>query len=136
MKLVRSKPLPSGIIGLVALLNVILLLLFFYVLGSSFVLQPGIAVTLPSSEFNLPPQSNARIITVQPGPPVRIFYQDQPVTSAELDRQLAAYQGSPKALILRADKGTPYESVVAVMEHALRLHYSVALAAAPQPDTP
>lgn len=136
MKLTRTKPLPPGVIGLVALLNVTLLLLFFYVLGSSFVLQPGIAVTLPTSEFNLPPQSNARLITVQPGPPVRIFYQDQPVTAEELGRQLAAYQGSPKAVILRADRGTPYESVIAVLQEALRLHYSVALATAPQADKP
>ena len=136
MKLTRSKPIPPGVIGLVALLNVTLLLLFFYVLGSSFVLQPGIAVTLPSSEFNLPPQSNARLITVQPGPPIRIFYQDQPVTAEELGRQLAAYQGSPRAVILRADKGTPYEAVLAVSQQALRLHYAVALAAAPQPDKP
>lgn len=136
MKLTRTKPLPPGIMGLVALLNVTLLLLFFYVLGSSFTLQPGISVTLPPSEFNLPPQSNARLITVQPGPPIRIFYQDQPVTAEELGRQLAAYKGSPKTVILRADKGTPYESVVAVLQQALRLHYSVALAAAPQPEQP
>ena len=122
--------------GLVALLNVTLLLLFFYVLGSSFTLQPGISVTLPPSEFNLPPQSNARLITVQPGPPIRIFYQDQPVTAEELGRQLAAYKGSPKTVILRADKGTPYESVMGVLQQALRLHYSVALAAAPQPEQP
>ncbi len=125
-----------GIIGLVALMNVILLLLFFYTLGSSFVLQPGISVTLPASEFDLPPQSNARLITVQPGPPARIFYQDQPVTAEELDRQLATYQGSPKAVVVRADKGATYESVLGVLRQALRLHYSVALATAPPTDKP
>ena len=74
MKLVRSAPLAAGPLGLVALLNVVLLLLLFFLLGSSFVLQPGIEVTqLPAASFNLPPQVNARLITLQPGPPLRIF---------------------------------------------------------------
>ena len=89
MKLVRSAPLAAGPLGLVALLNVVLLLLLFFLLGSSFVLQPGIEVTqLPAASFNLPPQINARFVTLQPGPPLRIFYQDQRVTLDELGRRV------------------------------------------------
>ncbi len=137
MKLVRSAPIAAGPLGLVALLNVVLLLLLFFLLGSSFVLQPGIEVTqLPSASFNLPPQVNAQYVTLQPGPPLRIFYRDQRVTLAELGHQLAAYHGSPRTIILRADGGTPYESVVAVMNQALLQQYSVALATVPLPDKP
>ena len=137
MKLVRSAPLAAGPLGLVALLNVVLLLLLFFLLGSSFVLQPGIEVTqLPAASFNLPPQFNARLVTLQPGPPLRIFYQDQRVTIEELGRQLASYHGSPRTIILRADGGTPYQSVVAVMNQALQQQYSVALATVPAPEKP
>ncbi len=136
MKLTRTAPLSAGPLGFVALLNVVLLLLFFFVLGSSLVLQPGVAVTLPSASFNLSPQVNARLVTLQPGPPLRIFYQDQRVTLAELGRQLAAYRGSPRSIILRADRGTPYESVVAVMDQALKQDYTVALATVPVPGKP
>ena len=122
--------------GFVALVNVVLLLLFFFLLGSSFVLQPGIAVTLPFSRFNLPPQVDAQIITMQPGPPPRVFYHDRQVSVDELDRQLAAFGGSPRAIILRADKGTPYELVVAVIDRALKQGFSVQLATAPPPDAP
>ena len=135
MKLVRSAPLAAGPLGLVALLNVVLLLLLFFLLGSSFVLQPGIEVTqLPFSSFNLPPQASARRVTLQPGPPLRIFYQNQRVTLDELGRLLAAYHGTPRTIILRADGGTPYESVVAVMNQALQQQYSVALATVPLPE--
>ena len=137
MKLVRSAPLAAGPLGLVALLNVVLLLLLFFLLGSSFVLQPGIEVPqLPAASFNLPPQFNARLVTLQPGPPLRIFYQDQRVTLEELGRQLANYHGTPRTIILRADGGTPYQSVVAVMNQALQQQYSVALATVAGPDKP
>ena len=136
VKLTRTAPLPAGPLGMVALLNVVLLLLFFFVLGSSLVLQPGIAVTLPPASFNLSPQVNARLVTLQPGPPLRIFYQDQRVTLAELGRQLAAYHGSPRSIILRADSATPYEAVIAVTDQALRQDYFVALATVPTPGKP
>ncbi len=134
MKLTRTATSVSALpLGLVAVVNVVLLLLFFFLLGSSFVLQPGIAVTLPFSSFNLPPQVNARFVTLQPGPPLRIFYQDEPVTLEQLGQRLAEYRGSPRSIILRAERGTPYESVVAVMNQALRQDYTVALATVPPP---
>ncbi len=136
MKLTRSTSLPSGPLGLVALLNVILLLLFFFVLGSSFVLQPGIAVTLPFSQFTLPPQVDAQLVTMQPGPPLAIYYRDRQVSIEELGRQLASYRGSPRAIILRADRRTPYDAVVAVMNQALKQDFSVALATVPSPGSP
>jgi biopolymer transport protein ExbD len=136
VKLTRSQPLPTGPLGLVALLNVVLLLLFFFILGSSFVLQPGIAVTLPFSQFTLPPQVNAQLVTMQPGPPLRIFYHDHLVTVEELGRQLAGYRGSPRSIILRADRHTPYDAVAAVMNQALKQDFTVALATVPNPGHP
>ncbi len=137
MKLTRSASLAVGPLGLVSLLNVVLLLLLFFLLGSSFVLQPGIMVSrLPYSPFNLPPETNARLVTLQPGPPLRIFYQDQRVTLEQLGKQLAAYRGSPRTVTLRADSGTPYESIVAVMNQALQQEYAVRLATVPGPGQP
>ncbi len=136
MKLTRTaSPVSVLPLGLVATVNVVFILLFFFLLGSSFVLQPGIAVTLPFSSFNLPPQVNARTVTLQSGDTsVRIFYQDEPVTLEQLGQRLAAYRGSPRSIILRADRGTPYESVVTVMNQALQQHYNVALATVPPPN--
>ena len=137
MKLTRTATSVSALpLGLVAVVNVVLILLFFFLLGSSFVLQPGIVVTLPFSTFNLPPQVNARLVTLQPGPPLRIFYQDEPVTLEQLGQRLAEYRGSPRSVVLRADRGTPYESVVAVVNQALRQDYNVALATVPPPQPP
>lgn len=136
MKLTRSAPLPSGPLGLAALVNVVLLLLFFFLLGSSFVLQPGIAVSLPASRFNLPPQVGAQIVSMQAGPPARIYYRDQAITLPGLGKALANFRGSPRAIVLRADRGTPYELVVSVVNQALEQGYSVAMATAPPPEKP
>lgn len=136
MKLTRSAALTPGPLGFVALVNVVLLLLFFFLLGSSFVLQPGIAVNLPTSRFNLPPQVDAQIVSMQAGPPARVFYRDQQVTVPALGRALSAFRGSPRAIILRADKGTPYDLVVSVVNQALEQGFSVAMATAPPPEKP
>ena len=136
MKLTRTATLAVGPLGLAALLNVVLLLMFFFVLGSSMVLQPGLAVTLPPASYNLSPQINARLVTLQPGPPLRIFYQDQRVTLTELGRQLSMYRGTPRSIILRADEGTPFGSIIAVTNLALKQDYTVALATVPMPGKP
>ena len=137
MKLTRSAPLTVGPLGIVALLNVVLMLLFFFLLGSSFVLQPGVMVSrLPYSPFNLPPQGNDRLVTLQPGPPLRIFYRDHRVTLEELGRQLAADHATPRTIKLLADGGTPYEAVVAVMNQAMLQEYTVHLATMPSPAQP
>ena len=136
MKLTRTAALAGSPLGLAALLNVVLLLMFFFVLGSSMVLQPGLAVTLPPASFTLSPQVNARLVTLQPGTPPRIFYQEQRVTLEELGRQLSAYRGSPRAIILRADQGTPYGSIMAVTNLALKQDYTVAFATVPMPGKP
>ena len=127
MKLTRTAASVSALpLGLVAVVNVVLLRL-----GAGLVHPAGIAVPRPFSAFNLPPQVNARLVTLQPGPPLRIFYQGEPVTLDGLRQRLAEYRGSPRSIILRADRGTPYESVVAVMDQALQQHYNVALATVP-----
>lgn len=136
MKLTRSVPLPAGPLGLAALVNVVLLLLFFFLLGSSFVLQPGLAVTLPVSRFNLPPQVDAQVVSMQAGPPARIYYRDQQITIPALGEALASFRGSPRSIILRADRQTPYDTVVSVVNEALAQGFSVSLATAPPPEKP
>lgn len=136
MKLTRSAPLPAGPLGLAALVNVVLLLLFFFLLGSSFVLQPGLAVSLPVSRFNLPPQVDAQIVSMRAGPPARVYYRDQQITVAALGQALAAFRGSPRSIILRADRQTPYDLVVSVVNQALEQGFSVSMATAPPPETP
>lgn len=142
MKLHRSVlPVPSGgFPGVVPLVNVVLLLLLFFLLGSSLVLQPGVSVSLPTSGLQLAPLVDAPIVSILRGSPPRLYFQDQPVADVEeLAKRLATGSssggggttGGNRAVILRADRGTPYEAVMAVSSRLLEANFNVVLAAAP-----
>ncbi|PTX99656.1 hypothetical protein DB346_17680 [Verrucomicrobia bacterium LW23] len=55
----------GGMILATSLVNVVLLLLLFFVLSSAFTLQPGISIDPPRSIFGTGAQSNRYIVTVQ-----------------------------------------------------------------------
>lgn len=134
---------------MVPLTNVVLLLLLFFLLGSSLVLQPGVAVSLPAAgaELTVPALAEAAVISIQQGNPPRLYFQDQPVSPEELTVRLAAATGNTggvtgRTVVVRADRGTPYETVMAVGGRALAAGCHVVLATAPpgeaagRPKTP
>ena len=59
MKLTRSLKFPVWLFSLIPLVNVVFLVVVFFALSSRFVLQPGLAVTLPPSSFTLAPRATA-----------------------------------------------------------------------------
>ena len=130
MKLVRTKQYPFGWLVLFPLLDVVFLLIFFVLLSSNFVLQPGIAVNAPFSKFTLAPQANNQIVSVTSG--AVIYFRDQRVSMAELGQKLEQAHHEGRSIIIKADRLTPYALVVEVtnlsLEHGIT---SVALATTP-----
>jgi biopolymer transport protein ExbD len=57
-----------------------------------------------------------------------IYHRDQRVSLDELRQRLAQTGIRDRAVVLKADKDTPYELVVQVTDEALKLGYSVVLA--------
>ena len=132
MKLSRTKEYNFGWLVVFPLLDVAFLLIFFLLLSSNFILQPGIAVTLPFSRFTLGPQGNEQIISITGGAASAIYFRDQKVTFEQLGPLLDAAKGQGRSIIIKADRLTPYEMVVQVTNAALeRGIASVALAANP-----
>lgn len=132
MKLVRTLNIHPALFNLIPLLNVVFLVVVFFALSSRFVLQPGMAVTLPVSAFTLGPQRDARIVSVTAAPVPSIYFRDQKVTLDELRMQLTASRGTERSMIIKADRGTPYELVVQIMNEGLKLGFSVVLATSPE----
>jgi biopolymer transport protein ExbD len=58
MKLTRTKEYHFAWLVVFPLIDVMFLLIFFLLLSSNFILQPGISVSLPLSRFTLEPQLN------------------------------------------------------------------------------
>lgn len=134
MKLTRNTRFNPALITLIPLVNVCFLVVVFFALSSRFVLQPGLAVTLPVSSYTLGPQSDAPIISVTAGASAAIYFRDERVSLEELKEQLASGSGKTRSLILKADRATPYDMLVQIMNAALQEGFSVILAT--DPGTP
>lgn len=119
MRLVRTKEYHFGWICIFPLVGVLFLLIFFILLGSNFVLQPGIAVTVPASRFILPPQARQQVISITGGGSPAIYFRDQRTTFEQLGPLLDAAHREGRSIIVKADRYTPYETVVAVTNAAL-----------------
>lgn len=137
----RFQPL-RGPVDLTALIDVVLLLLIFFMLSSTFIVQPGIRVEPPRSLFGPGAQANPLIITVLSDPaqlpagggPQRpgafLFFQDQLMN---LDELTAAIDRLPRSryaqpFILKADKSVPLGLVTDIMNIAMARGFSVVIA--------
>lgn len=133
MKLTRNVHFHPALFHVLPLVNVLFLVLAIFALSSRFVLQPGISVALPVSPFTLGPQQNTEIVSVTATPTPTIFYKDGRVTLEELGGALADPQLGGRALILKADRMTPYELIVQITNVAIQQGFSVVLATSPEP---
>jgi len=129
MKLSRTKEYHFGWLAAIPMLDVVFLLIFFMLLSSNFILQPGISVSVPLSRFTLGPQINPQIISITGGAAPEIYFRDQKVALDQLTPLLDAAKKEGRPIIIKADRLTPYALVVEVTNLALeRGITSVALA--------
>ncbi len=128
MKLTRTLRIPAWLFSVVPLINVVFLVVVFFALSSRFVLQPGLAVTLPAASFTLAPRDGAQIISITSAPVSAIYFHDQRVTRDELRERLGESRAKERSVIIKADRDTPYAVVVQITDEALRLGFSVVLA--------
>jgi len=132
MKLSRTNEYNFGWLVVFPLIDVVFLLIFFLLLSSNFVFQPGIAVSAPASPFLLGAQQNQQIISITGGAVPAIYFRDQRLSLERLGPLLDVAKRENRSIIIKADRQTPYELVVAVTNAALEHGISsVSLAGAP-----
>lgn len=119
MKLTRTTDYHFGWLGVISMIDVVFLLIFFLLLSSNFILQPGIAVALPLSRFTLGPQVNPQIISITGGAVPAVYFRDQKVALEQLGPLLDAAKREGRPVIIKADALTPYELVISVTNAAL-----------------
>ena len=134
MKLSRTKEYNFAWLVLFGLVDVAFLLIFFLLLSTNLILQPGISVSLPFSRFTLGPQPNQQIISIVGGATSAVYFRDQKVTLEQLGPLLDAAKREGRSIIIKADRLAPYDKVMevtnAALEHGIP---SVALAATASP---
>ena len=134
MKLSRTTKINFGWLFVFPVLDVVFLLIFFFLLSSNFILQPGISVIVPFSRFTLGPQPNQQIISITGGPNPAISLRDRKVTLEQLGPALDNTRRESRSIVIKADRTVSYDLVMAVtnaaLEHGIT---SVALATTSQP---
>ncbi len=102
----------------IPLLNIFVLIFFFIVFNSAFVLKPGINVQLPAGAFQQGAlYSSMAVILTQEG---LVFYNDERVPLDALADALRSSVGKNKSLQLtvEADLRVPYDRVIRVLNMA------------------
>jgi biopolymer transport protein ExbD len=125
----RRSPAPHPLLLYLApALALAMILLFFILLSSTFLLQPGIAVTMPQSPFLLSPQRDPRIVSITAPPLSAIFFENEEMDLPTLRDRLHKVRGRSQTLIIKADRKALYENISAVMNTALEQGFPVVLA--------
>jgi len=104
--------------AMIPLLNVFLLIFFFAVFNSAFVLKPGIKVQLPVGSFQQGSlYGSMAVILTQEG---LIFYNDERMSLESLGNalRLSAGKNNSLPLAIEADLRVPYDRIIRVLNMA------------------
>jgi len=131
MKLSTYLPQQGLRLYIAPLLNGILLLLIFFLLGSSFVIQSGVSVKLPESASRLSGFDRAHIVAVAASGDAGLYFDGRAVSPDELRKQLEDKKREGRRIIIHADEMAPFGRVLEVSNSALALGYEIAYATQP-----
>ncbi len=108
----------TSIINLTPMVDVLFLILLFFLVTSNFIEQPNIKLELPSTKYASTSKLEEWVLTIsQDG---KLFFQNKPVERNNLVSELknAFSKQDDKTLVLKADKNVPYGVVIDVMDAA------------------
>ena len=103
-----------GQIVIAPLIDVVFLLLIFFMLTSNFVVQPGIKVNLPKAISSEVIRSENLIVTLT-GQDL-IFLNEQPITVQELIPQIRQAAQENKTVLLKADTNASLGRIVEIWD--------------------
>lgn len=132
MRFPRHQVADQKFIDLIPVANVVLLLIFFFLLTWSFVQQPGIPVKLPFSSYQSASQQGRHVITLKSfnREEVLIFFDEKSVDLNGLKQHLtiAAQEGRGSWLTLNADESVPHGTVQQVIGQMMEMGFNVNIA--------
>ncbi|MBI2566239.1 MAG: biopolymer transporter ExbD [Candidatus Schekmanbacteria bacterium] len=124
MRFAEQRPLRAEL-NVTQLIDVVLLLLFFFMLSTSFVMQPGIAIDLPEGTTQgHRTKQDLQVLMTAAGD---VYVQERRVSIAGVDAAIAAAIEKIRAaggadtqivLVVKADKNVKHGDVVSVMDSA------------------
>ena len=112
----RIKRYIKPVINIASLVDVLFLLLIFFMVTSAFVEQPNIKLELPSTRHSEVSKMNNMILSIARDG--KLFLQDRPVDKKTLEKELrrVVLDTGDEVLVLKADKFVPYGVVIDIMD--------------------
>jgi biopolymer transport protein ExbD len=106
------------VINIASLVDVLFLLLIFFMVTSAFVEQPNIKLELPATRHSEVSKIDKTVLTISRDG--QLFLQDRPVDKINLEKELRRIilDTGDEVLVLKADKMVPYGDVVDIMDDA------------------
>ena len=113
-RLKRRTEIKKGQLDIAPLVDVMFLLLIFFMLTSNFVVQPGIHVSLPKAVSSEVIRNENLVITLT-GQDL-LFLNDQPITVQDLTPQIKQAALDNKTVLLKADTSASLGRVVEIWD--------------------
>lgn len=134
---------PAGGLDLVPFLDVVVILLFFGLLGSRFILSPGVAVNLRLPTMLGAPTDalpTSRVLTIgEVAGSEMVIFEDRILNMVSLERLFTEREGAfaDEVLLVRIDRDVSMVLLVRLCDLAKRAGFSqILLAAEPEPAVP
>jgi biopolymer transport protein ExbD len=114
----RIKRYIKPVINIASLVDVLFLLLIFFMVTSAFVEQPNIKLELPSTKHSEVSKLENTVLTIARDG--QLFLQGRPVDKKKLEKELRRIilDTGEEVLVLKADKEVSYGVVVGIMDDA------------------
>jgi len=113
----RSKKRPDYMVDITPLVDVVFLMLIFFMVSTSFKVASALKLELPTSHSQEQIQELDEVV-VSVNPDGQLYVQNEAVSDADLRRRiLNATKGDPnKRIVLRADANAKHKRVVLVLD--------------------
>lgn len=129
MKAELTLPERPATVHLLAVLDVLVLMLVFFVLLTSVTQEAGVSVGLPETEYRLKSYGRPVVVTARGGSRPVVYIGQQRTTMEELDEVLrkSVEASGAESMLLNADELLPVGVERALIEAGLRQGLNVAL---------
>ena len=128
MKLESTLSDRAGMLYTAPLVDVILLLIIFFLFGSNLVLKSGVEVNLPSSSSSLPTAEDAHIITLIPTETAEFYFNDERVDIEKLAGKLEEALKRSNQVVILGDEAVDYGVVMGIARLVLNSGFEVSFA--------
>lgn len=133
MRISHQQTRDQKLIDLVPIVNVVLLLVFFFLLSWSFVLQPGVEVRLPSASFSSANHQGRHVVTLKASDKeALLFFDEKSVDAVTLKTYLQEVANNPQThgdwITINADESVTHGQVQQVAADVMNLGFHVTIA--------